>query len=263
MELADKQYDNFEIPIHQIWVDTDNNCRNIFTEESVKELAGTITSEGLINPVIVHPIDECSNAPGGFKFRLICGHRRLAACKYLSWPTITSSLRIGLSVRQIQRLNLLDNLERVDLNLIEEAKSIDKLFGLHRTDQSIATELNKTLRWVKVRRQVLTLPEFVREAVASGRLSARDVIAILAHPKPAKIANDLIAASKTKKKYHILYRGKQIKNKAEVKTLITKLLDEGFHPNILRLLGWAIGEIDDDALKESLNWLRDRKGWLK
>lgn len=263
MELADKRFDNYEIPIQQIWVDMDSNCRDSFTEESVRDLAGTIASEGLIIPVIVHPIEECPNAPGGYKYHLICGHRRLAACKFLSWPTITSSLRIGLSERQIQRMNLLENLERVDLNLIEEAKSIDKLFGLHRTDQSIATELNKPLKWVSVRRKVLTLPKFVIQATASGRLSARDLQAIIAHPDPASIAEDLIAAGLTKRKHRILYRGKQTKNKAEVKAMIAMLLDEGFNPNFLRPLGWAIGEVDDDALKEALSWLRDRKGWLK
>lgn len=263
MELADKRYDNFEIPIQQIWVDTDGNCRDSFTEESVKDLAGTIASEGLIIPVIVHPIEECTNAPGGFKYHLICGHRRLAACKFLSWPTITSSLRIGLSERQIQRMNLMENLERKDLNLIEEAKALDNLFGLHRTDRSISTELKKPLKWVQVRRKVLTLPEFVQQAVASGRLSSRDLQAIMAHPDPESLAKDLVAAGLKKKKHHILYRGRQTKNKAEVKAMITKLLDEGFHPNILRLLGWAIGEVDDDTLKEAMSWLRDRKGWLK
>lgn len=263
MELADKQFDTFNLPIQQIWVNNDFNCRGEFTDEDVRDLAGTIQSEGLLFPVDVQPAEEHEDTPAGFKFRLICGFRRTAACKMLGWPTIPGRVRVGCTERQLQILNLMENLERKDLNLIEEARALDKLFGLHRTDQSIATELKKTLRWVKVRRQVLTLPQFVIDAVASGRLSARDILAVLAHPDPERIAQDLIHASITKKKHHILYRGRQVKNKAEVKAMITKLLDEGFHPNILRLLGWAIGEVDDDTLKEAMSWLRDRKCWLK
>lgn len=262
LKLADSEYDVFDVPIFQIYVDPDFNCRDAFEKHDIEELAGTIKSEGLLFPVVVQPAEECETPPG-FKYRLICGFRRTEACKLLGWQTIPAHVRVGLTERQCQLYNLMENLERKDLNIYEEAKALDKLFPPYRTDQSIATELKKNRKWVVVRRKLMLLSDRIKKAVASGRLSARDLQAVIAHPDPDFLAEKLLHAAKDRKKYKIVYRGKQKRNKSEVQALITDMLAEGFNPNILRLLGWAIGEVDDEGLQEARRWLRDRKGWLK
>jgi len=263
MKLADSVYDVFNIPIHEIWVDPEFNCRDAFTRDDVLDLAGTIESETLLFPVVVQPREDSYEMPLGFRFRLICGFRRTEACKSLGWETIPANVRPGLNERQAQLMNLTENLERKNLNILEEAKALDRIFPPYRTDQSIATELKKNRKWVSVRRKLMTLSETIQQAVASGRLSARDLQAIIAHPSPDKLAEDLLRAGAKRRKYEIIQRGKQKRNKSEVQALIAEMLAEGFHPNLLRLMGWAIGEVDDEGLAESRRWLKDRKGWLK
>lgn len=262
MQLAGSEYDVFDIPIRQIWRDPEFNCRESVTKDSIVELAGTIDLEGLLFPVVVQPSSEVE-VPAGFRYRLICGFRRTEACISLGWDTIPANIRYGLSERQAHMMNLQENLERKDLNILEEARAMDLLFPEYRTDQSISTELQRNIKWVSVRRKLLTLSEFVQKSVASGRLSARDLQAIIAHPQPDELARQLVHASHKRRKSLIIQRGKQRKNKSEVQALITEMLAEGFHPNILRLLGWSIGEVDDEGLAVALSWLRDRKGWLK
>ncbi len=262
MKLAGSEYDVFDISIRQIWCDPDFNCREEFTKDSVVELAGTIKLEGLLFPIVVQPDSEI-DVPAGFRYRLICGFRRTEACKSLGWEIIPANIRYGLSERQAHMMNLQENLERKDLNILEEAKAMDLLFPEYRTDRSISTELQRNVKWVSVRRKLLTLSEFIQKSAASGRLSARDLQAVVSHPQPDEIAKELVYASHTRRKYEIIQRGKQRRNKSEVQALITEMLAEGTHPNILRLLGWSIGEVDDAGLTESRNWLRDKRIYLK
>ncbi len=260
MQLADSKYDPYDIPIHQIWVDPDFNCRERVDEDSVVELAGSIKLNGLDFPI---GVQGDADVPDGFRYKLIFGFRRTKACKTLGQQTITAYVRFGLTDRQAHELNLRENLERKDLNILEEAKAMDLLFPEYRTDRSISTELQRNIKWVSVRRKLLTLSEFIQKSAASGRLSARDLQAVMAHPQPDEIAKELVYASHTRRKFEIIQRGKQRRNKSEVQALIAEMLAEGTHPNILRLLGWSIGEVDDAGLAESRNWLRDKRIYLK
>ena len=257
MKLADSKYDIFEIPIHQIWVDPDFNCRASITPESVEDLAGTIEREGLMFPVSVQADVE---TPAGYKYKLLCGFRRTTACKMLGWETIPANVRVGLTERQASLMNLQENLERKNLNILEEARALDKLFGPYRTDNSISTELKKNFRWVRARRRLLTMSDLIQQAAASGRLNASDLDQLATSKDPDALARLMLSPKIT----HKIHRSmKRKRGKVEVKELITDLLGEGFSPHLLRLLGWAIGEIDDEALAETKTWLRDRKGWLK
>ncbi len=260
MKIED--YYVYDVPINHIWVDPEFNCRSEFAQHDVQELADSIDQEGLLFPVVIQPASECE-VPAGFRYKLVCGFRRVAACLSLDWITLPANVRSGMDSRQAQLLNLQENLERKDLNILEEAIALDKIFPAYRTDTSISFELKRERKWVVVRRKLLILPVFIQQAVASGRLSARDLQAIISHPCPDVCAEELLKAAKDRKKYTVIQKGKQKKNKTEIRILITDMLAEGFHPNILRLLGWTIGEVDYECLQESLRWLRDRKGWLK
>ena len=264
MKLADSQYDTFDIPIIKIYINDSFNCRDVFTHETVQDLSEQIKKDGLLFPIVVRPADEVEEMPQGFDFSLVCGFRRITACKhFLHWETIPANVRVGLTERQAKLINLSENLERKDLNVLEEAKAIDNLFGPHRTFTSISKELNRPLKWVKVRRELLTLSEFVQKAVASQRLSARDLQEIVHAHDPDQVAKNLLKAEGTRHKYRILYHGKHKRSKKDVKELMAKLLSEGFNPNLLQLLGWAIGEIDDNQLEETISWMRDKRIWLK
>ena len=112
MKLADSKYDTFEVPIAEIWVDDSFNCRQNVTTESVEELSQSIADDGLLVPVIIQPAQEYPGTPPGFKYRLVCGFRRMLAHKLLCRQTIVANLRIGLTERQAQMLNCDENLRR-------------------------------------------------------------------------------------------------------------------------------------------------------
>ncbi len=255
--------DEFKVPLFQIWVNDDFNCRQSITKESIEELAKSIKQEGLICPIVVQPTEELLDAPEGFRWRLVCGFRRYTACKHLGWETISVVVRKNLSIRDAQMINLNENLARKELNILEEALILEKLFPVYRTISSISKELNQSEYWINTRRKLLLLSPFIQKAAASGRLSAADLQVIQHALDPDDIAREILNASRDRKKYKIIFKGKHRKSKTEVKELIVKMLDEGFHPNLLRFIAWTIGEVDDKALKDSLEWLRDRKGWLK
>lgn len=265
MRQEDSQYEVRRIPTFHIWVDDDFNCRHGITKDSVEELSQSIEQEGLLFPIDVQPGDEVEGIPAGFRYRLVCGFRRFSACRMLGWDTIPARVRTGLTERQAALMNLTENLERKDLNTLEEAHTLDKLFPPYRTIQSIAKELKKPIKWVSVRRHLLTLPVWIQKAVASGRITDRDLQSIIHSPDPEHKARQYLRAHKEGGKSRLHYNGKmkRLRNKTEVKELITQLLEEGFHPQLLRFLAWTIGEINDDELQAALSWLRDRKAWLK
>lgn len=263
MKKADKQYEVYQIPIFQIWIDDEFNCRQSISQESVESTAASIQQDGLLFPVDVQPIEEVENAPPSYRYRLVCGFRRLTACKLLGWESIPARIREGLTERQASLLNLTENLERKDLNTLEEAIAIDKLFPPYRTLRSISKELNKSEKWVQVRRHLLLLSDWIQKAAASGRLTDRDLQTIQHAVDPDEKAKEILRAAKEGRKSKVLYNGRHVRKKSEVKELIVQLLDEGFDPQLLRLLGWTIGEVDQKGLEEALTWLRNRKGWLK
>lgn len=263
MKLADKKYDVFSIPIFSIWVDDGFNCRSTFTDESIRELAESIEQDGLLFPVDVQPIEEVEDAPAGFQWRLLCGFRRMSAARMLGWDTIPARVRTDLTERQATLMNLTENLERKDLNIYEEAVAIDRLFPVYRTSGSIAKELKRPFDWVQVRRKLLGMPEWIRKAAASGRLSSSEVRFIVSSSNPEEKTREILKSNKKNRVRDVTRDIKRPRTKKEIQSLITKLLQEGFNPQILRLLGWAIGEVDTEGLNESLSWLRARRGWLK
>jgi len=264
MELADSKYDTFDILVSEIWIDPEFNCRKNVSDESVEDLTESIRNDGLHIPIMVQLAEECQGVPEGFKYKLICGERRTIAFKILGLKTIPAILKIGLSPEQMVRLNFDENLRRKDLNIWEEALAIDKIFPVYRTIESIAKELNKPKIWVKVRRDLILMPDFVKKNAALRKFTDKDLLLIEKSDDPEAIARKLIGAAKTKRKTIFLKGDKGIiRQKSEVRKLITKLLHEGFNPNFLRLVSWTIGDVSEAGLIKSLRWLRERKNWLR
>lgn len=262
MKLAPEQYETFHIPIPEIWADHRFNSRQGVTQEYINQLAENIKAQTLLHPVHVQPIEEVKDAPPGFKYRLIAGFCRLRAFQQLGEEEIPAVLRVGLTEREALMLNFSENKTRRDLNMLEEALFIDRVFSQFRTTTSIAKELEESVTWVRNRRKLLLMPELVQKAAASGRLTESDLPLIFNSTNPEEKAREILAASKTKHKRRLV-DPKHPRTKKEVRALMTKLLAEGFNPHLIRLFSWVLRDVGDVSLEESLNWLRDRKGWLK
>jgi ParB family chromosome partitioning protein len=145
--------------------------RRRFDEEKLEELSASLREKGVIEPVIVRAMEE--------GYELIAGERRLQAAKRLGMGTIPAVVRAATD-REMLELSLIENLQRDDLNPLEEALSYQRLmgeFGL--TQEKLAQDLGKNRASVANTLRLLNLPEQVREALLHNGISRGHAIALL------------------------------------------------------------------------------------
>ena len=147
--------------------------RKHFDETALKELAESIKRHGIIQPLVVTPVD-------GGKYNLIAGERRLRASQLAGLKEVPAILRTHKEQEQLE-MALIENVQRVDLSPLEQAVSIERLhnqFSLSYDD--IAKRLGKAHSTVNNTVRLLQLPEDATEALVSGLISEGHARAILA-----------------------------------------------------------------------------------
>jgi len=169
------------LPIDQIFADVKFNCRGTdITPATVVELAEDIRKYGLHQPIIVRPLEN----GGKYKYIIVAGHRRHTACKFLGHKTIEAFIRFDLSDEDAFVVNATENIKRVQLNILQEASVVRRLMGFGYLDRQIRKKLDVSYPWLKVRRELLTLPPEVQEEAANGNLSQAHITEL------AKLAED-------------------------------------------------------------------------
>lgn len=144
-----------------------------FTPESLQELADSIQIHGLAQPLLVAP----SAVPG--EYELVAGERRLRASRMAGLVDVPCVIRM-VTERERHELSLVENLQREDLNAIEEAESIKKLMdeaGL--TQEEVAKRLGKSRSAVANKIRLLELPQMLRNALIEDLLSEGHARALL------------------------------------------------------------------------------------
>ncbi len=261
------EYNAYPIPMTQVWVDPEFNCRGRFTPESVTSLAQDIRHSGLQFPVIVQPW----NRNPGYCYRLVAGFRRFAACRLLHAAEIPAMVTDkDISEFDAHKLNLIENLERKDLNILEEAQGIKKLFPLGETPGEIAKELKRPRPWVYRRLGLLDLPHGVQLMFASDRLAQSDLDIVLAYrgdPEAAqKAAVRLLEARRespvqTRIVRRQLQKGRRVADSRRKKAEITEMIDRMFQMGLdglpTRVAAWCAGTIPTETLLSDLNRCRD------
>lgn len=162
--------------------------RRQFQPEELADLQASLRANGLLQPVTVR------TAPSGGGYELIAGERRLRAATALGWTEIPALVK-ELDDRALLTLALVENLQRADLNPVEEAEGYLRLQdAFELTQQQIAEAVGRDRTTVANALRLLTLPATVRRMLADGKLSAghgralltlRDETAILAMAKQA------------------------------------------------------------------------------
>jgi len=245
-----KNFDAYKLPKGDIYYDESFNCRGPFTLQSVSELAESIQEIGLQFPIVVQPWEG--------KFRLIAGHRRYKACTvFLKWENIPAVIRADLDEHQARLLNLTENLERKDLNILEEALAIQALYPDGVSIRVAAKELKRPTRWVHTRFRLAKLPEKVQQLAAVGRLAATDIEALWNLPpeKQVDAAQKIVKVKRTPGKrlpHQLTRRFKPRKTKEQIGTLTGVLLNAGIEGLPPRLLAWAAGYITDKEIREDI-----------
>jgi ParB family chromosome partitioning protein len=148
--------------------------RKDFNAEELRELQDSLQTSGLLQPITVRPRSEGAN-----EYELIAGERRLRAAVELGWTTISAIVK-DLDDRELLALALVENLQRTDLNPIEEAEGYNRLitdFG--HTQQSIASIVGRDRSTVANILRVLQLPISVRQMVRDGLLTVGQVRPLL------------------------------------------------------------------------------------
>lgn len=160
-----------ELPIDAISPNPDQPRRR-FSDEQLKELAGSIAEHGVLMPVVVQP--------AGDGYHIIAGERRHRAARIAGLSTIPAVIRTTTGTEHLE-LALVENLQRSDLNPIEEARGYRRLMELggHTQDQ-VARRVGKSRAAVTNALRLLTLPDDVLTAVEDGRISAGHARALLA-----------------------------------------------------------------------------------
>ena len=177
-----EQYQAYPIPATTIYYDAAFNCRGEVTLQSVRELADSIAQAGrLICPVAVQPWTE----EPGCEYRLIVGHRRFrAVTAFLKWTEIPAYICEGLSDHDARMLNVVENLQRKSLNILEEARAIQNLYPNGASVRQAAGELKQSTRWVWVRVRLVRMPEAVQQQAAAGLLSQANLERLAGVEKP-------------------------------------------------------------------------------
>lgn len=153
-----------------------------FNEEGLRELANSIRTKGIVQPIIVRPLEQDS-------YELVAGERRLRAIKSLGYSEIPAIVR-RLEKEDLLEFSLIENLQRQDLNPIEEAKAFLKLideFGF--THERVAQVVTKDRATISNTLRLLNLPIRIQEAVSSGRLSMGHARALLSVEDETKRLN--------------------------------------------------------------------------
>ncbi len=142
-----------------------NQPRKFFDEAALEELAASIKEHGLIQPIIVSPLEDD-------RYRIIAGERRWRACRLAGLEEVPALVR-DYTAQEISEISLIENLQREDLNPIEEALGYRNLMDVYgMTQEKIAQTVSKSRSAIANTLRLLTLPEQILDFIKTGDLSA-------------------------------------------------------------------------------------------
>ncbi|CAM5197480.1 Nucleoid occlusion protein OS=Ureibacillus acetophenoni OX=614649 GN=noc PE=3 SV=1 [Ureibacillus acetophenoni] len=146
--------------------------RTVFDEEKIEELARTIHTHGVIQPIVVRRFNED-------QYEIIAGERRYRAMKKLNWTEVPAIVR-NLSDKETASIALIENLQREELTAIEEAMAYQQLIELHSlTQEALAQRLGKGQSTIANKIRLLKLPQNVQEAILKREISERHARALI------------------------------------------------------------------------------------
>ena len=160
--------------------------RRRFDEEALAELAESIAARGVIQPVIVRPL-------AGGRYQLVAGERRWRAAQKARLHEIPALVR-ELDEREVMALALIENIQREDLNPVEEAQAYQRLAddeGM--TQAEIAKLVDKSRSHVANLQRLLGLPDEVLDMVAAGSLSMGHARALIGHDDAIALAKAAVS----------------------------------------------------------------------
>lgn len=165
--------------------------RRHFAEEELEGLAQSIRGKGIVQPLLVRPVDDAA-PDGGAEYELVAGERRWRAAQLVGLHEVPVVTR-AFSDSEVIEIALVENLQRQDLSALEEAEAYSRLmreFG--RSQASLAEAVGKSRSHVANTVRLLSLPVPVRKSLEEGALSAGHARALLGAPDPTALADEVV-----------------------------------------------------------------------
>jgi ParB family chromosome partitioning protein len=174
---------DISLPIESITPNPDQPRRS-FDTDALRELAESIRQKGIIQPLIVRP-------KGDNKYEIVAGERRWRAAQIANLHSLPVIIR-NISDSEMLEIAIIENIQRADLNAIDEAQAYRQLmdrFG--HTQEKIAESLSRSRSHIANMLRLLTLPDSVQNMVRSGTLTAGHARALIGKPDAQELANQI------------------------------------------------------------------------
>lgn len=197
-----------EIPIELIHRNPDQP-RRTFSDVELIELTESIREKGVLQPILLRPSPKKAG-----EYEIVAGERRWRAAQMAGLNAIPALVR-ELDDLQVLEIAIVENVQRADLNAIEEAlgfKALMERFG--RTQEAVATAVGKSRSHIANTLRLLQLPPEVQDHVMHGRLSAGHARAIAAADNPAALAERIVTGGLSVREAEALARRGAEKSKA-------------------------------------------------
>jgi ParB family transcriptional regulator, chromosome partitioning protein len=214
--------------------------RRTFDEGALNELAESLKSKGVLQAILVRPDPKEKG-----KFQIIAGERRWRAAKIAGLKSIPALVR-DIDELELLEIGIIENVQRADLNPIEEAEAYEALmkrFG--RTQDSLANSVGKSRVHIANTLRLLQLPESARAFVRDGKLSAGHARAALGAPDPEALIR--LAAEKGLSVRDVEAKAKEAREGGPVETKSAKQMadekdvdTEALEADLTRTLGLAV-----------------------
>jgi len=162
--------------------------RKRFTPDEVGSLAASIREKGILQPILVRP-----NPRSSTKYEIVAGERRWRAAQQAALHEVPVLVQ-QFSDTEALEVALIENIQRVDLNPMEEAESYARLIDAHKyTQEQLAEAVSKSRSHIANTLRLMKLPVRVCDALRGGELTAGHARALVGHPDADAIARDVVA----------------------------------------------------------------------
>jgi ParB family chromosome partitioning protein len=164
--------------------------RMTFDEQPLQELAASIKEKGVLSPILVRPV-------GPDRYEIVAGERRWRAAQIAKLHDVPVVIR-ELPDDQALELAIIENVQRADLNAIEEGAAYEELISkFGRTQEDVAREVGKSRSHVANTIRLLKLPDQVKGWIRDGKLTAGHARTLLSEADPVARARELIEGAMT------------------------------------------------------------------
>ncbi|WP_404711009.1 ParB/RepB/Spo0J family partition protein [Sphingomonas sp. MMS24-J13] len=195
------------LPVGQIVPNPDQPRRH-FDEDALDELAASLKVSGLIQPIVVRP--------KGNVYQIVAGERRWRAAQRAQLHDVPVLIRTLTDAETVE-LAIVENVQRQDLNAIEESEAYQRLIKEYgHTQEALGKIVGKSRSHIANLLRLLDLPPFVRGAVADGRLTMGHARALITAADPETLAREVIARSLSVRETEELARGPKAKRERQV-----------------------------------------------